>query len=696
MAIDTVRNSAPRDPASRGRLALALAATLLVCLGATAWPWAWTALPPGGLRDLAGALTATLLIAPLWWRLLAAPPAAAVADDTGGPDRAWVAECTTNPVLITDAQRRIVWSNEAFTRISGYDLHEVVGRSPGQLLQCVATDPEAVSRMRCALDAGNGIRLELLNRSKDGREYWIDADIQPVRDRRGVLVGFVAVHHLIGRPEMLEQPHRVEPTELQDAVALAPFDSLPPLFADGPDTEPAVLSPPERRRAPRRAVRDPLSRLPTRTEVMDRLQAAIDLWRQDPQQGFAALFLDVDRFREVNDSVGHDVGDELLSRLAQRLRQVLRPGDVAARVPSLLNSARRQAGDEFLVLLDGAGEADEVRSVAERLLFEMSLPLKIGAQVFTPSLSIGIVTAEQAADTAEAVLRDCDSAMIEAKRAGRGRAVFFDAALRERVDRSLALEDELRHALQQGELFLLYQPMIELDSHQLVGVEALLRWQHPQRDVLPPSEFIGMAEECGLADAICDFVLGSACRQFARWRRELGVGAPAMVAVNLPASQLLVAGMVQEIEALLADNGMQPHELQIDVADGVQLQQRPVLAVLQALKKLGVRLAIDDFGGGSSSLAGLHQMPVDTVKIDPSFVARAHQVEHHRVLIEATVRVAASRGMTVLAEGIETPAQAALMLRMGCGQAQGWFYGTAMPAAELAQWEAPPLAAAIA
>lgn len=695
MAIDTVWNSAPRDLGSRGRLTQALAATFVVCLGATAWPWAWTALPPGGLRELATALTATLLVAPWWWRLLAVAPAAAPAGPAG-PDRAWVAECTTNPVLITDAQRRIVWSNEAFTRISGHDLHEIVGRSPGELLQCAATDPEAVSRMRCALDAGNGIRLELLNRSKDGREYWIDADIQPVRDGRGVLVGFVAVHHLIGRPELLEPPHQAELPELQDAVTMAPFDSLPPLFADGPDTEPAVLSPPERRRAPRRAVRDPLSRLPTRTEVMDRLQAAIDLWRQDPQQGFAALFLDVDRFREVNDTVGHDVGDELLNRLAQRLRQVLRPGDVAARVPSLLNSARRQAGDEFLVLLDGVGAADEVRSVAERLLYEMSLPLKIGAQVFTPSLSIGIVTAEQAADTAEAVLRDCDSAMIEAKRAGRGRAVFFDAALRERVGLSLALEDELRQALQQGELFLLYQPMVELDTHRLVGVEALLRWQHPQRDVLPPSEFIGVAEECGLADALCDFVLGSACRQFARWRRELGAGAPAMVAVNLPASQLLVAGIVQEIEALLADNGMQPHELQIDVADGVQLQQRPVLAVLQALKKLGVRLAIDDFGAGSSSLASLHQMPVDTVKIDPSFVARAHQVEHHRVLIEATVRVAASRGMTVLAEGIETPAQAALMLRMGCGRAQGWFYGTAMPAAELAQWEAPPLAAAVA
>ena len=169
-----------------------------------------------------------------------------------------------------------------------------------------------------------------------------------------------------------------------------------------------------------------------------------------------------------------------------------------------------------------------------------------------------------------------------------------------------------------------------------------------------------------------------------------------MVSVNLPIRQLLVPGMVQEIEALLQDNGMRPTELQIDVADGVDLQQRPVLAVLQALKKLGVRLAVDDFGAGSSSLASLHQLPVDAVKIDPSFVARAHQVEHHRVLIEATVRVARSREMSVLAEGIETSAQATLMARMGCDQAQGWFFGSALPAAELARWEAPPLAAATA
>ncbi len=688
MAIDTERNSTPRDPASRARLALALAlaSAFVACLGAAAWPWAWTLLDPGWPRDLATALTATLLLAPVWWRLLARPPAP-TPTEAEVPARAWVAECTTNPVVITDARRRIVWTNEAFTRISGYDLHEVMGRSPGDLLQCPATDPEAVSRMRCALDAGNGIRLELLNRSKDGREYWIDADIQPVRDARGVLTGFIAVHTIIGRPEAQPQ---------SETVAMAPFDSQPPLFPDGPDTEPAVLSPPERRRAPRRAVRDPLSRLPTRTEVMERLQAAIDLSRKDPQQGFSAMFLDIDRFREVNESVGHDIGDELLNLLALRLRQVLRPGDVAARVPSLLNSTRRQAGDEFLVLLEGTGAHDEVRSVADRVLFEMSQPLKIGTHVFTPSLSIGIVTADQAAGSAEAVLRDCDSAMIEAKRAGRARAVFFDAALRERVGLSLALEEELLQALQQGELFLLYQPMVELASHRLVGVEALLRWQHPQRDVLPPAEFIGVAEECGLADAISDFVLGTACRQFARWRRELGAGAPAMVSVNLPSRQLLVPGMVQEVEALLQDNGMRPADLQIDVADGVDLQQRPVLAVLQALKKLGVRLAVDDFGAGSSSLASLHQLPVDAVKVDPSFVARAHQVEHHRVLIEATVRVARSREMTVLAEGIETPAQASLMARMGCDQAQGWFFGSAMPAAELARWEAPPLVTATA
>jgi diguanylate cyclase (GGDEF)-like protein/PAS domain S-box-containing protein len=682
---------------------------------------------------------------------------------------ALVAEHTGNLVVITDRARRVVWANEAFTRLTGYELHEVQGRSPGSLLQSDRTDPATVQRVREALESGRPVRAELLNRSRDGRDYWIDADIQPLRNVGGELTGFIAVETVI--TEQVTQRlrsaallaamptavvvHAQDGTVLQvnpAAQALLPqqpgdpaegllqlrplHDDLQPLDAidlpvprtlrggfgergqlmgvdDGGggrrwmlvNTEPLrdALGQPdgavacyvdmtERRHLLEElrdsARSDPLTHMPNRSVVLERVQRALDHRRRHPAYGFAVLFMDVDRFKQVNDTLGHGAGDELLRQLAARLNDDLRPGDAVGRVDSTLRTAARMGGDEFVIVLEGIHHLDDACRIADRMLEDLSQPYQLGSSRVHVSVSIGIVGAEQAdpdAD-ADAVLRDCDTAMYEAKRAGRGRWMVFDPSMHERVRTALETESELRRALAEDQLHVVYQPVVDLADRQLTGVEALVRWRHPERGEIPPGAFIGLAEECGLIDAIGDVVLNKSCAQFALWHQHWGERAPKLLAVNLSRAQLKQPGLVPEVLAVLEANGMQPAQLQLEVTESFAAQDIQVQSMLQALKSAGVRLALDDFGTGYSSLACLHQLPVDTVKIDRSFVSHARELEYHRVLIQATIRVARTLGMTTVAEGIETQDQADLMATLQCDRGQGWLYGKAMSAAELDRW----------
>jgi EAL domain-containing protein (putative c-di-GMP-specific phosphodiesterase class I) len=284
------------------------------------------------------------------------------------------------------------------------------------------------------------------------------------------------------------------------------------------------------------------------------------------------------------------------------------------------------------------------------------------------------------------VLRNADTAMYEAKRAGRNGYVIFDDSMHDRVVHALAVQADLRQALLRDELFLAYQPVVDLATQRLVGVEALVRWMHPTRGLLMPGEFIAVAEESGLIDALGERVLRLACRQFVQWEAELGAGAPRHMAVNLSRAQLKRPGLAGEVSALLAATGMSPTRLQLEITESLAAQDECIQATLRELKSLGVKLALDDFGTGYSSLACLHLLPVDTVKIDRSFVTHAQTVEYHRVLIEATIRVARTLGMRTVAEGIETTAQAALMRQLCCDAGQGYLYGRPMAPADLAAW----------
>ena len=437
---------------------------------------------------------------------------------------------------------------------------------------------------------------------------------------------------------------------------------------------------------------DALTDMPNRAAVLDFIQKD-RLRGDDSGRHGAVLFLDVDRFKQINDSLGYAAGDRVLTLLANRMRSTLRHDlrtpDAAVRDPI----CARLGGDEFAVVLNDLAHASDVEVVVRRLMDVLEQPFTIGSHQLQCTVSVGVVPKLQFGDDADGILRDAGIAMAEAKRAGPGRYVFFQAEMRDRATRRQDLEEQLRVALAQRQLFVVYQPVIEFGGvdtgcsiERGAGVEALVRWRHPQRGVVPPLEFIGIAEECGLIGALGHYVLDEACHQFMAWRKTLGERAPRTLAVNLSRGQLELPGFVESVAQVLRRSGMRACDLQLEITESLAAQDESIQRRLQELKALGLTLALDDFGTGFSSLSSLHLLPVDTVKIDRSFVSEAVTSAHHRALIEATVRVAASLGMKTVAEGIETDSQSRLVCELGCGKGQGYFFSRPLESGQLEAW----------
>ena len=435
---------------------------------------------------------------------------------------------------------------------------------------------------------------------------------------------------------------------------------------------------------------DTLTRMPNRAAICERLQWMIERNSGVPCHG-AVLFLNCDRFRQINDALGHAVGDQVLGMMADRLRATLRQYDLISMAAEPYEQlAGRIGSDEFVVLLERIRRQDDVAQIAGRLLAQLAVPYWVDGQQITCHVSMGAVMLGVASDNADTVLQDASIAMVNAKRAGGARQVFFDPVMRGQAERRSGLEADLRRALVNEELFVVYQPVVGLQTGGAVdrcaGVEALVRWRHPKRGVVGPVEFIGVAEECGLIGALGDYVLATACRDFVRWQRTLGARAPRSLAVNLSRAQVAEAGWTATVRDLLQASGMPPQQLQLEVTESLAAQDATVQRHLHELKALGVKLALDDFGTGYSSLACLHLLPVDTVKIDRSFVSQADTSAHHRVLIEATVRVAHSLGMDTVAEGIETEAQAGVVSLLGSDKGQGYLYSRPLATEDLESW----------
>ncbi len=400
----------------------------------------------------------------------------------------------------------------------------------------------------------------------------------------------------------------------------------------------------------RRAFYDPLTNLPNRALFLDRLKHLFQRGRRalgNPL--FALLYLDLDRFKSINDSLGHQAGDELLIGAARRLERCLRPGDTLARL----------GGDEFTVVLDEiSGEADAT-GVAERIHAELAAPIDVnGYEVFT-SVSVGIALSSARYERPEDMLRDADTAMYRAKAAGRARHQVFGDDMHQRALSSLQMETDLRRALDRHEILPYYQPIVDLETGGVVGFEALARWRHPTRGMVPPDLFIPVAEETGLVGPIGEWMLAEACRQAREWQRRYPAWSELEVSVNISARQLSQGGVPADVERVLAATGLDPACLMLEITESALMHNLNTGAgVIQRLHAMSVGLHLDDFGTGYSSLAYLHSFPVHALKVDRSFVNRMDSAPQESAIVKAIVSLAHNLGMEVIAEGVVTAAQA--------------------------------------
>ena len=431
--------------------------------------------------------------------------------------------------------------------------------------------------------------------------------------------------------------------------------------------------------AQRGALYDPTTGLPNRELLTDRIAHALASSRPEAGNQVGVILLDLDRFKVINESVGHNVGDRLLIAVGQRLVACLRPGDTVARF----------GGDEFGILLDEVADADEARTIAERIGAALRAPFPMGAREWFISASIGISLGRPGRATPEEMLREAEIAMVRAKSDPSTRHALFEPSMSDQTIERIDLENDLRQAIERGELRLHYQPLVDLATERIVGFEALVRWQHPVRGLVPPSAFIPLAEETGLILPLGRWVLETACRQARTWRDARPNGSELFMSVNLSARQFVQPDLVDQVAAILADTGLDPQGLEIEITESVLMDQSEAgIRTLGRLRELGVRLVLDDFGTGYSSLSYLKHLPLDTIKIDRTFVAGLAGVTD-RSIVEAVVALARGLRIGVVAEGIETEAQFRILRDIGCDVGQGYLFARPLPASEAARLISP-------
>ncbi len=428
-------------------------------------------------------------------------------------------------------------------------------------------------------------------------------------------------------------------------------------------------------------VSDPLTGLPNRLLFTDRLGRLIKHAKRRKDYWFAVLFLDLDGFKMINDSLGHLVGDQLLVGVASRLEKCLRATDTVARLGEGFIVAR-MGGDEFTVLLDDLKDPGDAKQAAERLMKSVTSPFMLGGREVFTSMSIGIALSNPSYEQAEDILRDADTAMYRAKSRGKARYEIFDADMRASVVARLQLEMDLRRALEHGEFHNVYQPIVSLAAGQIVGFEALLRWQHPTRGQLGPEEFIAVAEETGLIRDLGWWNLREACRQMSEWRAGYNAYSQLTMSVNLSPKQFLQANLVEDIGSLMRELKLPPQALKLELTESTVMgDPSAAVEMLQQIKSLGISLAIDDFGTGYSSLSYLHRFPLDTLKIDRSFISSIGNGEDTEIA-RTILPMALNLHLDVVAEGIETIEQLVLLKKLQCKYGQGYYFSKPLSAKE--------------
>ena len=474
--------------------------------------------------------------------------------------------------------------------------------------------------------------------------------------------------HLDGRTQHLESEHRIRHRDgsfrwfLSRGVAVRE-ESGPPRRMAGSLTDIHSRKMTEQQLL-HDALHDALTGLPNWALFMDRLGIAIAQYRRRQEDMFAVLFLDLDRFKNVNDSLGHTVGDRLLVAIARRLRKMMRPGDTVARL----------GGDEFAVLINAVEEPSDATRIAERIHEELRRPFDLeGHEVFTTA-SIGIALGHHGYERPEDVLRDADTAMYRAKSLGKNRHSIFDQRMHERAVELLRLETDLRRAVDREEFCLHYQPIISLARGEIEGFEALVRWRHPERGLVYPNDFIPIAEETGLIVPIGWFVLREACQKMASWHRQFPSIQPMSINVNLSGRQFLQPDLVDRIRAVLDETRLDPSRLRLEITESMIMEDADsAVPKLQQLRSTGVQLHLDDFGTGYSSLSHLHRLPTHTIKIDRSFVSRITADDGDTEIVSTIVALARALGMHAAAEGLETAEQLSALRSLDCDYGQGYY-----------------------
>lgn len=546
-----------------------------------------------------------------------------------------VFDCTREGVLVTDTQGLIVHVNRAFMEITGYQCEDVMGQRPS-LFKSGRHSAHFYQQMFQALESTGEWSGEIWNRRKSGEVYPQWQTIRVIHDDQGKVSHYVAVFSDISA--MKNSEHEL-----------------------------AHL-----------AHHDPLTDLPNRLLFTDRAEQALAS-AQVHKRGCALLLMDLDHFKIINDSLGHNVGDQLLKLVAERLSGLFGPGVTLARL----------GGDEFAVLAESCPQVVQAAALAQRMLNAMKDPFIFDGNQLFISASIGISLFPSDALSAEQLLRNADSALFKAKSAGREGYALYTEELTAHAQHRVEIAGELRRALDQHELRVYYQPVHDLHDSRLVGVEALVRWQHPERGLVPPGEFIPIAERTGLIADIDAWVMDQACRQMCQW---LADGAPlSFIAINVSSRLFARRELYEQVAQVLHATGLDPAFLELEVTESAVMDDPEVaLEQLHRLRELGLRLAIDDFGTGYSSLLRLKRLPVQKLKIDQGFVAGLPWDEDDAAIVRVVIALAKSMGMQVHAEGIEQVEQARFLLDQECDMGQGYWFGRPMPADEI-DWARAPL-----
>jgi diguanylate cyclase (GGDEF)-like protein/PAS domain S-box-containing protein len=443
----------------------------------------------------------------------------------------------------------------------------------------------------------------------------------------------------------------------------------------------------ERKRAEQELVHhafhDSLTGLPNRALFLDRLRRAVNRLQRHPEYRFAVLFIDIDRFKLINDSLGHEAGDILIREFASRLNACVRRDEVAAgRKVTGDDTLARLGGDEFIVLLDDLKDPSDAVRIAERIQKKLDQPFSLlGQEVFT-SASIGLSLSAPHYLSADEVVRDADIAMYRAKALGRARIEVFDSAMHAKAVERLKLETDLRRAVERNEFVLYYQPIIRLSSNELVGFEALIRWQHPEKGLVSPAVFIPVAEETGLVLLLGAWVLREACRQIHEWNSKSDCPEKLSVSINISARQFAQSDFVSQVKRVLQETGVAPETVKLEITETVSMGDgERTIEVLRQLRELGVGISIDDFGTGYSSLNYLRRFPSDTLKIDRSFVIQMDSNPESREIVETIIALGHNLGMTIVAESTETEEQVDYLRGLDCEYGQGYFFAKPMPTA---------------